>query len=266
MSDLDSQKTSDQLREEHLLERARGGDAGAARELFALCRPKVRRIVAARAPAAEVDDLVQETMIAGWAGIGRFGGKSSLLTWLAGIARNLYSNRARSAARTGTPVPLDSVDRDPMVQREARSAPLENRVAAQAATNLLYLAVERACSLPQQRVLLLAFQGEALDEIGALLQMSSATVRSHNRRGRCRLLSYLIQNHADLLGGPAAVQAAWETACKASDEAKRPDSMEAAAWVARNTGARAYCGAVLKLARYLHLAAALAWVWHGAAK
>jgi len=42
MSDLDSQKTSDQLREEHLLERARGGDAGAARELFALCRPKVR--------------------------------------------------------------------------------------------------------------------------------------------------------------------------------------------------------------------------------
>ena len=263
MSDFKDDKTADQVREALLLECARRGDTSAARELFEVYRPHVRRILVSRAPREEVDDLVQETLIAGWTGIPTFRGQSSLLTWLGGTARNLGSNRARSAERHGAHISLDTVGIDAVVQRESQTTPLEEVVATQSTTEILYSAVNRACSPPQERVLLLAFQGEALDEIGALLQMSSATVRSHNRRGRCRLLTYLLQHHADLLGGQTAIQTAWEKVCLAAEDAKRPDAQEQAAWTSQNSGNRAYCGALLKLARYLHLAAALAPIWLG---
>ncbi|MCW3095930.1 MAG: rpoE [Chthonomonadaceae bacterium] len=263
MSDLDETKTAQQVQEERLLEKARQGDSRAARELFELYRPHVRRLLTRQAPSEEVDDLVQETMIAGWHGLPRFQGKSSLFTWLAGIARNLRSNRARAAGRVTPTISLDSADSDSAVQRDARSAPLEQVVAAQATTDLLHAAIQRECTAPQRRVLLLAFQGEALNEIGALLQMSEATVRSHYRRGRCRLLAHLLQNHSDLLGGETAIQAAWEQTCHAAEEAKRPSVQEQEAFTHRKSGDHAFCGALLKLARYLQLAAILAWIWLG---
>jgi len=263
MSNLKETKTAEQVQEERLVEKARAGDPGAARELFDRYRPHVRRLLLRQAPREEVDDLVQETMIAGWHGLSRFQGKSSFFTWLAGIARNLRSNRARATGRTGATISLDSADSDAVVQRDTRSAPLELVVAAQATSDLLYATIQRECTAPQQRVLLLAFQGEALNEIGALLQMSEATVRSHYRRGRCRLLSYLLQHHSDLLGGETAIQAAWEQACHTVEEAKRPNAQEEEAFTNRKSGDHAYCGALLKLARYLQLTAMLAWIWFG---
>jgi len=263
MSELNDDKTAEQVQEARLLERARQGDSGAARELFERYRPQVRRLLVRQAPREEVDDLVQETMIAGWAGLSRFQGKSSVFTWLSGIARNVRSNRARAAGRIEPTISLDASDSDSVVQRDTRSAPLEQVVAAQATTDLLYAAIHKECTGPQRQVLLLAFQGEPLNEIGALMQMSEATVRSHYRRGRCRLLSYLLQNHSELLGGEAAIQNAWEQACRHAEETKRPNAQETAAWTSRNCGAHAYCGALLKMARYLQFAATLAWIWLG---
>ena len=59
--------------------------------------------------AQDAEDLLQETLIAAWRGIGQFEGRSSLRGWLYRIATNqclnaLRGNKARAlAARRGAP-------------------------------------------------------------------------------------------------------------------------------------------------------------------
>lgn len=63
--------------------------------------PQVFRFIAAftGAPAADVDDLVQETLLEAWRSRAAFRGESSLLTWVLGIARRRALQRRRSSAR-----------------------------------------------------------------------------------------------------------------------------------------------------------------------
>lgn len=83
---------------EMLLEAARG-DERAARELFhahaSRLKRQVARILGSDDP--DVDDVVQQVFLAALAGAERFDGRSSLSTWLFGIAtrRSLDAARAR---------------------------------------------------------------------------------------------------------------------------------------------------------------------------
>jgi RNA polymerase sigma-70 factor, ECF subfamily len=63
--------------------------------------PQVFRFVAALtgAPAADVDDLVQEALLEAWRGRASFRGDATLLTWVLGIARRRALSRRRSTAR-----------------------------------------------------------------------------------------------------------------------------------------------------------------------
>ena len=63
--------------------------------------PRVFRFVASLtgAPAADVDDLVQESLLEAWRGRAAFRGESSLLTWVLGIARRRALGRRKSTAR-----------------------------------------------------------------------------------------------------------------------------------------------------------------------
>ena len=63
--------------------------------------PRVFRFVASLtgAPAADVDDLVQESLLEAWRGRASFRGDASLLTWILGIARRRALARRRSTAR-----------------------------------------------------------------------------------------------------------------------------------------------------------------------
>lgn len=63
--------------------------------------PRVFRFVASLsgAPAADVDDLVQESLLEAWRGRASFRGEASLLTWVLGIARRRALARRRSSAR-----------------------------------------------------------------------------------------------------------------------------------------------------------------------
>lgn len=262
MSDLKSDKPveqepalTEQVREARLLERARNGDMQAAEELFRLHRPRLHRLFAYAAPRQEVDDLLQETMAAGATNITKFRGRSSLFAWLTGIARNVLRNHFRSGARGGKTISLEDLESEAGVQRDTHSVPLEQRVVMDSTTSLLYTAITNACTAQEQHVLTLYYQGEPLNDIGELLQMPAATVRSHYRRGRCKLLSHLIRVHTDLLGGQEAIRTAWEKACRHASPSERPSAEEQTAWTTQRPGARGYCGAVLKLARYLNLAA-----------
>ena len=63
--------------------------------------PQVFRFVAAftGAPAPDVDDLVQETLLEAWRQRASYRGEAALLTWVLGIARRLAAQRRRTSAR-----------------------------------------------------------------------------------------------------------------------------------------------------------------------
>ncbi|MBI5849449.1 MAG: sigma-70 family RNA polymerase sigma factor [Planctomycetes bacterium] len=90
-----------------LLHRARGGDPAALDALFATFLPRVRRIVAARmgrrvAALAEVEDVVQETLLDAFKGLDRCDHASmgAFYLWLARcVERNLVDQVRFAAAR-----------------------------------------------------------------------------------------------------------------------------------------------------------------------
>lgn len=80
-----------------LIQRVLAGDREAAERLFSRHFRPLYEFVHYRlgAPASEVEDVVQETLVVGFENLARFDGRSSLSTWLAGIARNKVRARRR---------------------------------------------------------------------------------------------------------------------------------------------------------------------------
>jgi RNA polymerase sigma-70 factor (ECF subfamily) len=97
------------------LARARNGDGEAFRELT---EPYRRELLAhcyrMLASAADAEDVVQDTMLAAWQGLGSFEERASLRTWLYRIATNRCLNALRSASRR--PVPQASPMHEDSVQ------------------------------------------------------------------------------------------------------------------------------------------------------
>jgi RNA polymerase sigma factor (sigma-70 family) len=83
-----------------LVGRARKGDGDAFGQLVDGYRRELQvhcyRILGS---AADAEDVLQETMLAAWQGIGDFGERSSIRTWLYRIATNRSLNALRSASR-----------------------------------------------------------------------------------------------------------------------------------------------------------------------
>jgi RNA polymerase sigma-70 factor (TIGR02960 family) len=83
-----------------LLASARGGDGEAFRELVEPYRHELQvhcyRILGS---VQDAEDLLQETLLAAWRGLGGFEGRASIRTWLYRIATNLCLNALRVGAR-----------------------------------------------------------------------------------------------------------------------------------------------------------------------
>lgn len=92
--------------------------------------PAVFRFLASLtgAPAADVDDLVQESLLEAWRGRASFRGDASLLTWVLGIARRRALARRRSTSRArdvlralreldAAPVPADLLREEELIAR-----------------------------------------------------------------------------------------------------------------------------------------------------
>src|SRR5689334_20989609 len=83
-----------------------GGDEQAAAELVRRHARAVARFLAgAGAVAADVDDLVQDTLIRAFRAVARFRGQCRFRTWLMTIAGNVLKDAQRRARRTRV-VPL----------------------------------------------------------------------------------------------------------------------------------------------------------------
>jgi RNA polymerase sigma-70 factor (ECF subfamily) len=114
-----------------LVRRAAGGDRDAFGELVERHRDRVWAIALrmCRDPD-DAEDVLQETFLAAWRSIGRFGGRSALSTWLYRIAVNtsydVLARRRPAAALDAVAEPAAPVDR---VEQSAQRRAIEDALA-----------------------------------------------------------------------------------------------------------------------------------------
>ena len=147
-------------------------------ELFALTEPGVRRVVGRLVgDRAEVDDLVQETYLRAWRGLGGFRGSSRFTTWLFRIAVNV----ARNWRRSQRPIRTLSESRE----REIPAPPAFD-------DELLLAAYGRALDrLPDDlRATFVLHEAEGMSyrDVAETLNCPIGTVMSRLHRARARLL------------------------------------------------------------------------------
>jgi len=162
-----------------LLARARDGDPGALRQLYATYAPAVAGYVRARG-ARDVDDLVSEVFLGVLRGIGGFeGSEAQFRSWLFVIVHRRLQDHRRWHARHPE-APLEAVD--------GHVAPRTERGADDEALVALGLArVQELCAAlaPDQRdVLLLRVVADlTVPQVAAILEKSPGAVKQLQRRG-----------------------------------------------------------------------------------
>src|SRR5258708_1575581 len=101
--------------DDDLVARVAAGDATALRELFGRHAPWLAVRLRAVLPAADVEDVVQETFLAAWRGARGYQPQGACGGWLWGIARRqaaLLLRRRGSAGQAVTALPADLVAGD----------------------------------------------------------------------------------------------------------------------------------------------------------
>src|SRR6266545_3504760 len=157
-----------------------GGDERAAADLVRRhARALARFLAAAGAPDADLDDLVQETLIRAFRGLDRFRGQCQFRTWLLTIGGNVLKDHGRRAGREKV-VPLDEQlrarDGDPLERAEAREA--EAR---------LVTGLKQLPRLQREVFLLRAQQGLEYEEIAVALDTTAGAARVHYHHAVRRL-------------------------------------------------------------------------------
>jgi RNA polymerase sigma-70 factor (ECF subfamily) len=169
--------------DDDLLARLAAGDDTALRELFGRHAPWLAVRLRAVLPAADVEDVLQETFLAAWRGAGGYRPQGACGGWLWGIARRqaallLRRRGPAEQVRTALPVGLSAGPdgSDPAEIAQAR-ADLEVAVAA--------LGPDGS---PEREVWRLMYeQDRPVAEVAELLGVPPGTVKSRAHRAR-RLL------------------------------------------------------------------------------
>lgn len=140
---------------------------------------------------ADAEDVVQETFLRAYHGLGKFRGESSLKTWLYAIALNRARARMGALGRLRAMfVPGRSHEDDPFASlddaADPAASPEENAVLKERRVRLR--AAIRA--LPEEfraAVLLRDLEGLSYEEVAEVLGVPIGTVRSRLARGRALL-------------------------------------------------------------------------------
>jgi RNA polymerase sigma-70 factor, ECF subfamily len=158
--------------EEQLVQGLRRQEPGAAQELVASYGDRLFRSACLLCgDQAEAQDLVQETLLHAFRSAQRFGGHSTVYTWLHGILLNLTRHYHRDRKRI---VYDEELAHQEAVPAEEKPSGLDVETAAGA----LAEALERV-SGPHREVLVLRFYEEMkIHEIAAHLRISKGTVKS----------------------------------------------------------------------------------------
>ena len=137
------------------------------------------------------DDLAQETFIKAYVNITKFKGISSFSTWLFRIAYNVFYDYKRKDGERYLVNGEGSLDsKTELASGHVSSS--TSQLKMDISTALAQLKEdERAC------VTLQLIEGYSIDEIAKILKMPANTVKSHLRRGKEKLTTYLKENGYD---------------------------------------------------------------------
>lgn len=185
-----------------LLELAKDGDDGAFATLVAPFRRELHlHCYRMLGSVADADDVMQETLIAAWRGMGGFAGRSSLRTWLYQIATNRCLNAIRDTGRRPPPVPEPPFD-PPRPSRRAdvtwlqpypdtwldASAGPSARVESREAIHLAFITALQRIPPRQSAVLVLCdVLGFPLGEVAAMLGVTPTAAKGLRQRARAGL-------------------------------------------------------------------------------
>ena len=125
------------------------------------------------------DDLAQDTFLKAYTSIGQFRGTASFQTWLTRIAYNTFFDYKRRSKPTTPDFPLS-----------LHSSTDEHKLDLHSSLAILK-EEERSC------ITLQLIEGYSIDEIASITGMNANTVKSHLKRGKDKLTTYLKQNGYD---------------------------------------------------------------------
>ena len=165
-----------------LLARARAGDRAAFEQLYRWFeRPVFTLALRMCGSRSEADEILQETMLKLWSGIGGFSGDggSPFWGWLRQVAVNEALMRLRRERRLA--LELDGVDADDIAEDQAPPQP----AAADAA--LLQRALAELPAATRSVLWLYHGEGYTHEEIAAAMQRSTSFSKSQLARGTRRL-------------------------------------------------------------------------------
>jgi RNA polymerase sigma-70 factor (TIGR02960 family) len=194
---------------EQNLARARGGDEDAFRELTDPYRRELQlHIYRMVGSVQDAEDLLQETLLAAWRGLGQFEGRASVRAWLYRIATNRSLDALRASRRrpedmlrmTGVPEPTRRTEPiwlepfpDLLLEGIPDDAPgPEARYEVKEAIALAFI-VGLQHLPPQQRAVLVLRDvlGFRAGEVAEMLETSEPSVNSLLRRARAAFESRL---------------------------------------------------------------------------
>lgn len=155
-----------------VVERARGGDVTAFRELYALHCRQVTRQLTYLVPRSDLEDVLQDVFIEVFKSIKRFEGKSAFTTWL----YRLTVHVAMKARRKHTRSRLDIVEEVPD-QADDRATPEAVSLSAERQERVEALLEKLS---PKKRAVLVMhdLQGVEAQKIAEVLDTNILTVRT----------------------------------------------------------------------------------------
>jgi RNA polymerase sigma-70 factor, ECF subfamily len=197
---------------EGTLDRARAGDGQAFRELTEPYRRELQvHCYRMLGSVQDAEDVLQETLLAAWRGLGGFEGRSSVRTWLYRIATNRCLNALRAGARRSrerpayvpeVPMPEPTRHGDPswlepypdflLDELPEGSLGPEARYETKESVSLAFL-VALQCLPPRQRAVLMLRDvlGFRAAEVARMLDSGENSVNSALKRARSTLAARL---------------------------------------------------------------------------
>ena len=184
---------------EHIVARARRGDADAFEQLVEAYRNQVFRLALRMCGnEADADEVAQETFLSAWKGLPNFRGESRFSTWLYQLTTHAAIDLLRREKRQAAAEDIDGItaaDDGPSLQQQAERAETRREVRA------------ALMQLPEEyrQVLLLRFMQElSYEEIGQALKLPAGTVKSRLNRAKAQLKDILSRS-GNLFGAVSVI-------------------------------------------------------------
>jgi RNA polymerase sigma-70 factor, ECF subfamily len=132
--------------------------------------------------------VTQDVLLEVHRSLARFEGRSRLLTWMLGVARNLCLRRRRAAVRHSLG---HTTDPDTLRSLPDTAIDLETALTRRERTERVRTAIEGLTAEPRSVLLLREIEGLSYEEIASVLAIPLGTVRSRLHNARAALAERL---------------------------------------------------------------------------